>query len=55
MEQTQNKSKFTPEEEALMKAKIEKAKEDQRKAELEAEARNRLLDEQRKQPGFKYC
>lgn len=54
MAQTQKVNKFTPEEEARIQAQIKEMQEKQRQAEIEAEARNRLLDEQRKQPGYKY-
>lgn len=48
------KKKFTAEEEKKIQAQIDAQKLADRQAEIEAEARNRLLDEQRKQPGFKY-
>lgn len=54
MAQTQKTSKFTAEEEAKIQAQIKAAEELRRQAELEAEARNRLLDKQRQQPGYKY-
>lgn len=54
MAQTKTVKKFTPEEEAKIQAEIKAAQEKQRQAEIEAEARNRLLDEQRKQPGYRY-
>lgn len=44
--------KLTAEEEAEVQKAIEAEKERIRKDLLEAEVRNRLLDEQRKQPGY---
>ena len=44
--------KLTEEEEAAIQKAIEEEKEKQRQALLDAELRNRLLDEQRKQPGY---
>lgn len=43
---------LTEEEEKAIQKAIEEEKERQRKDMLEAEMRNRLLDEQRKQPGY---
>jgi len=45
-------TKLTKEEEEEIKKALEAEKERQRKDLLEAELRNRLLDEQRKQPGY---
>lgn len=53
MAQTQT-SKFTAEEEARIQAEIKAMEEKRRLANLEAEARNRMLDKQREQPGYKY-
>jgi len=48
------KSKFNAAEEAKIKKAVEKQKAKARKAEIEAEILNRIADEQRKQPGYKY-
>lgn len=44
--------KLTPEEEAYIQKQMEEMKKKQRQAELDAIARNKFLDEQRKQPGY---
>jgi hypothetical protein len=43
---------FTKEEEAKIKAAIEAEQERIRQAQIEAEISNRMLDAQRKQPGY---
>lgn len=43
--------KFTPEEEAIIEAGVKSIRDKARQAEIEAEIRNRALDEERKQPG----
>jgi len=48
-----NDKKFTSEEQAKIEAALQAEKERIRQAEIEAEIRNRMLDEQRKQPGYK--
>lgn len=45
-------NKLTPEEQAIIDKQIQELKEKQRQAELDAIARNKFLDEQRKQPGY---
>lgn len=45
-------SNFTPAEEATIAAAVKAQQDAARAAEIEAEIRNRLLDEQRKQPGY---
>jgi hypothetical protein len=47
-------TKFTPEEEALIKAVVKEQQDKIRVAEIQAEIQNRLMDEQRKKPGYKY-
>jgi predicted metal-dependent phosphotriesterase family hydrolase len=46
------KQKFTPEEEARIRAAVKAQSDTAREALIEAEIRNRLLDEQRTQPGY---
>lgn len=46
--------KFTAEEEAQIQAAVKAEKDKIRQAEIEAEIRNRLQDEQRGKPGYNY-
>lgn len=45
-------SNFTAEEQARIDAEVKAAKEKARQAELDAAARNKILDEQRLTPGY---
>lgn len=47
-------STFTAEEEARIQAEVEAYQQKVREAEIEAAARNRILDEEHKQPGKRY-
>ena len=49
-----NKNTFTKEEEERIQAAIKAQQDKIREAEIEMEIRNRVLDEQRKKPGYKY-
>ena len=49
-----DKKPFTPEEEALIQAALKEQMDKARAAEIEEEIQNRLMDEQRKKPGYKY-
>lgn len=46
--------KFTPEEEKLIQANVKAAQDSERKMMIDAEIRNRILDAQRQQPGYRY-
>lgn len=43
---------FSKEDEEKIKAAVQAAQEQQKREQLEAEIRNRILDAQRKQPGY---
>lgn len=45
---------FTPEEEQRIQASVQSNLDKSREAEIQAEIRNRTLDAQREQPGYKY-
>lgn len=47
-----NTSGFTPEEQARIDAEVKAAQEKARQAEIDAAVRNKILDEQRLQPGY---
>ena len=49
-----NKNNFTKEEEERIQAAVKAQQDKIREAEIEMEIRNRVLDEQRKKPGYKY-
>lgn len=53
MSKSTTTSKFTAEEEAKIAAAIKAEKEKAKQAEIDAEIRNRLLDIQRTQPGYR--
>ena len=46
---------FTAEEEARIKAEVEAAEAKRRQELIDTEIRNRILDAQREQPGYKYA
>lgn len=48
------KTEFTPEEEALIKAAMEEQDKKLREAQLDNEIQNRIMDENRGKPGYKY-
>lgn len=45
---------FTPEEEQRIQASVQSNLDRAREAEIDAEIRNRTMDAQRQQPGYKY-
>ena len=49
-----NKNNFTKEEEERIQAALKAQQDKIREAEIEMEILNRVLDEQRKKPGYKY-
>ena len=51
---TDNKKSFTAEEEARIQAAVKEQQDKIREAEIQAEIQNRLMDAQRKKPGYKY-
>ena len=46
---------FTAEEEARIQAGVDEYKQKEREIMIESEIRNRILDEQKKKPGHRYC
>lgn len=46
---------FTPEEEARIQAEVAAAEEKRRQELIDTEIRNRILDAQREQPGYRYA
>ena len=51
---TDDKKSFTAEEEARIQAAVKEQQDKIREAEIQAEIQNRLMDAQRKKPGYKY-
>ena len=54
MSGTSSNTNFTAEEQAKIDAEVQAAKDRARQAEIDAAIRNKFLDDQRNQPGYKY-